>query len=357
MIAYILKSSLSLIVLFGLYWFLLRKEKLFVFNRFFLIASLIFSLVLPFITVPVNLQATPRLENFIPVYDNVVRKVNTQDNITHIEVNISQTYAEKQSPPINISTILLLLYFSGVLIFLFRFLRNIFIIIRRSKLSEKTNFKGYRIVLTDEKTGSCCFFNSIFVNRTDYLNGNIEKELLDHELEHARQFHTIDIILVELVKIFYWFNPVHVLYDRAIRINHEYLADNMVIRDKSDIDNYADKLVKFVASGSNMQLTSGLNHSFTRKRLLMMSKTKSGRYAYSFRIMITLSLMLVFSLFVSFEKLETLHISSHKPEINSDTLQLNKEPGQAVPGKYENIPFLVTFGKDASTSFGDDDFH
>ena len=41
----------------------------------------------------------------------------------------------------------------------------------------------------------------------------------------------VDIILIELVKIFYWFNPVHLLYERAIRINHEYLADNGVIND------------------------------------------------------------------------------------------------------------------------------
>ena len=56
MTAYIIKSSLSLILLFGLYWFLLRKEKLFVFNRFFLIFSQYFSLVIPFISIPVNIQ-------------------------------------------------------------------------------------------------------------------------------------------------------------------------------------------------------------------------------------------------------------------------------------------------------------
>ena len=58
MIVYILKSSLSLIILFGLYWFLLRKEKLFEFNRFFLILSVVFSLLVPFISIPVNFQTT-----------------------------------------------------------------------------------------------------------------------------------------------------------------------------------------------------------------------------------------------------------------------------------------------------------
>ena len=53
MITYIWKSSLSLIFLFGLYWFLLRKEKLFVFNRYFLVLSVVFSLILPLISIPV----------------------------------------------------------------------------------------------------------------------------------------------------------------------------------------------------------------------------------------------------------------------------------------------------------------
>ena len=76
MIAYILKSSLSLIILFGLYWFLLRKEKLFEFNRFFLVLSVVFSLLVPFISIPVNFKTTPGLENFIPAYDDVIPEIN-----------------------------------------------------------------------------------------------------------------------------------------------------------------------------------------------------------------------------------------------------------------------------------------
>ena len=278
MIAYIFKSSLSLIILFGLYWFLLRKEKLFVFNRFFLIASVVFSLVLPFISIPVNFQVTPQLNDIIPAYNYVRPEISSTDNIVPGDVNISQPYIVKKTSVINISAILLALYISGVILFLIRFLRNIYLIIRMSKLSEKISFKGYRIVLTNDKTGPCCFFSNIFLNRDDYLNGKIDKELLNHELEHARQSHTFDIILIELVKIFYWFNPVHILYERAIRINHEYLADNGVISDNSDIKSYADKLLSFISGRSNMSLTSGSNHSFTKKRFIMMTKPKSGSY-------------------------------------------------------------------------------
>lgn len=355
MIAFILKSSLALIVFFGLYWFLLRKEKLFVFNRFFLLASLYFSLSVPFITIPLNLQDSPRINNIIPSFDDVVPAVfNTGGSVTGGPV-LSQPSSTGPSLAVVISTMLLIIYFSGLILFLTRFLKNLFLVIRRIRLSEKINFRKYRIVLTDDAAGPFCFFNSIFLNREDYLNERIDKELLEHEVEHARQLHSIDILLVELVKIFYWFNPVYILYDRAIRINHEYLADNRILSSTSDIRNYAGKLLDFASGRNSMPLTSGSNHSFTKKRLLMMSKAKSRGYVYSLRIITALILVLAFSILMSFKRSDLRQLNQEIKQEYKDILQ-NGATGP-VPGKEENIPFLATFGKDAPSSFGDDDFN
>jgi hypothetical protein len=302
MTTYIIKSSVSLLLMFGIYWFLLRKEKLFVFNRFFLISSIIFSLAVPFISIPVNFTETPQLSGFIPAYDYAIPEISTIVNISAQDGNISQPYTEKQPSPINIPVILFALYFSGVLLFLTRFMRNIYLIIRKKESSEKLRFDGYRIILINDVKGPYCFFSSIFLNREDYLNGRIDRELFNHELEHVRQSHTIDIILIELVKIFYWFNPVNLLYDRAIRLNHEYLADNGVISENYNIKDYSDKLLSFITGRSNMSLTSGLNHSFTKKRLLMMTKTGSGKIIYGAKVALTLCLVSVFFLLLSFKE-------------------------------------------------------
>jgi beta-lactamase regulating signal transducer with metallopeptidase domain len=321
MIAYILKSSLSLLILFGLYWFLLRKEKLFIFNRFFLVASVVFSLVVPFISIPVNFQISPKQKNIIPTYDYIMPEISSADNIIPRDMNINQSYVGKQPSPIDISEILLALYISGVILFLIRFLRNIYIIYRLVKLSEKINFEGYRIILTNDKTGPYCFFSSIFLNKEDYLNGKIDKELLNHELEHVRQSHTLDIILIELVKIFYWFNPIHLLYERAIRLNHEYLADNGVISDNYNIKSYSDKLLSFITGRSNMSLTSGSNHSFAKMRLLMMMKSSSGSFIYGARIAITLCLVTVFFLLLSFKESNRQPSSPNLSETRTEMTQ------------------------------------
>ncbi|OFY78621.1 MAG: hypothetical protein A2V46_05205 [Bacteroidetes bacterium RBG_19FT_COMBO_42_7] len=302
MTAYIIKSSLSLLLLFGLYWFLLRKEKLFVFNRFFLVASVVFSLAVPFISIPVNLQTTPKLESFIPAYNQITPEIISTGDVVPNAVNNTQSIVQKETPLIHISVVLFILYFSGVILFLIRFLRNLFLIAQKSRLSEKISFNGYQIILTNDQTGPCCFFDHIFLNREDYHNGKIDKDLLNHEMEHARQSHTIDIILIELVKVFYWFNPVYLLYERAIRINHEYLADNGVISDNSDIKSYADKLLNFITCSSNMSLTSGSNISFTKMRLIMMMKSHSGSFKYGARIAITLCMVTILFLLLSFKE-------------------------------------------------------
>lgn len=288
MTAYILKSSLCLIILFGLYWCLLRKEKLFEFNRFFLILSVVFSLLVPLISIPVNFRTMPNLGNLIPASNNSPTEIVIADNIVPNPVGENKQNSELQPSVISFSAMLLTLYVSGVLLLLVRFLRNIYILIHRTRWSEKTFQKGYQIVLTNDRTDPCCFFNTIFLYREDYLNGRIDRVLLDHEMEHAKQSHTIDIIIIEIVRIFYWFNPVYILYDRAIRINHEYLADNAVIKDVPDIRSYADKLVSFITWRSSISLTSNSNSSFTRMRLIMMMRSKSGSFSYGTKIALTL---------------------------------------------------------------------
>jgi beta-lactamase regulating signal transducer with metallopeptidase domain len=300
MIAYIFKSSLSLIILFGLYWFLLRKEKLFIFNRYFLVLSVVFSLIIPFISIPVSFQATQNLGKIITTFDYNIPEINTSQ--TNFSEDINKSFDEIQPSGIDISGILVILYISGVILFLIRFLKNIYFVFHRIKLSEKISVEGHRLILTKDQTSPYCFFNNIFIYKDDYLNLISDDHLLNHELVHVRQYHSVDIVFIELIKLFYWFNPLFLLYERAIRINHEYLADHNVIREDCDIKSYADKILSFIVGKSNIPLTSGSNHSFTKKRFLMMTKSGSGSNIYGLRIAMTLCIVMVFFLLMSFEE-------------------------------------------------------
>src|SRR5450759_236479 len=180
-----------------------------------------------------------------------------------------------------------------------RFLRNIFFISHQKRLSEKITYSGQKLVLIDQQINPFCFFNAIFVSKQDYLNNNIAKELLTHELEHINQSHSIDVIFIELIQIIYWFNPVLILYNRAIRANHEYLADSGVIKASPDIKGYANNLINFISCKRNIPLTSGFNPSLTRKRLIMLTKAGSSKINYGLRIFLTSIFVAVFFLILS----------------------------------------------------------
>jgi hypothetical protein len=125
-------------------------------------------------------------------------------------------------------------------------------------------------VLVQEKTLPYSFFKYIFVNQADFENGKIEKELLIHEEAHCLQYHSIDLILLELIIIFFWFNPAIWLFKKAILLNHEYYADNRVLTD-SDSNNYYQLLVNLVVQNNTYHMVSNFKYTFIKNRLIMLT--------------------------------------------------------------------------------------
>jgi uncharacterized protein (TIGR02145 family) len=303
MTAYIIKSSLSLLLLFGIYWFLLRKEKLFRFNRFFLIFSVILSLIIPVITIPVYTTEVTGSSEILTAINSKVESFNTLPEEREFPVPQLSTSASQSSEEryflLNPGVILFLLYLAGAVIFSFRFIRNLLYIRRQVSGAKKLTYSGYKIALTEEHVNPYCFINTIVVNREDYHDGRISSRLLEHELEHIRQFHSSDIIFLELIRIVYWFNPVLLLYNYAVRMNHEYLADSGAINEPADIRIYAENLIGFICHRNNVRLTSGFNPSLTRKRLVMLARSNPGKTAECLRIIVTASAVVVVFLMIS----------------------------------------------------------
>ena len=93
--------------------------------------------------------------------------------------------------------------------------------------------KGIRFALLDYPVDPFSFLRIIFLNKQDYIENRIAVNVLRHEFEHVRQTHSYDIIFFEILQIVFWFNPMLFIYKWAARINHEYLADEAVIRSSS----------------------------------------------------------------------------------------------------------------------------
>jgi hypothetical protein len=155
---------------------------------------------------------------------------------------------------------------------LIRFALNIFRISRKILKSKKVDYSKTSLVFVEERTLPYSFFRYIFVNQADYENGKIEKELLMHEEAHCLQYHSIDIIIIELLNVFLWFNPTIWLFKNSILLNHEYYADYKVLTDRDPID-YQQLLVNIILQNNSNYLVSNFKYSFIKNRINMMSKS------------------------------------------------------------------------------------
>ena len=262
MIDFLIKSSVCLLVFLTFYHLILEREKTHRFNRFYLLFTLIISLVIPFLTYEIieiiPVQASEPI--FIPEFENIA----------------TTTIVEKVN---YIPMLLWSLYGITTTLFLFHFVKNIWKLIQKSKSNTTIYYKNATLVLVDEKTLPHSFLNFIFINADDYNSQAIEDELYTHELVHVTQKHTLDILFIELLKCVFWFNPLVYFYKKAIQLNHEFLADEKVVTSYNNVTFYQNLLLQKSSNVQTIYLASNLNYLVTKKRLLMMTKNTSKKLA------------------------------------------------------------------------------
>ena len=275
MISYLTFSTLSMVVLLLFYHAVLEQEKIHHFNRGFLIFALVFSLTVPFL--PVDLfSSAPSItgyESFITLNTSpqeLSADVKQQQEIT---AGSSSQFTFEFSDLIFWSSILIYGCVTSVLFL--RFLRIVHMIQLKAKRHRLTSFMGTAVVLHDENMVPYSFLRTIYVNRDQFRSGSITPEVLRHELAHVRQVHSLDIILIELLKIVMWFNPVLYYYKKAMMLNHEFLADQAVLSTGANISSYRQMLFDALQLPAPRSLSSNFSFSITKKRFTMMTKSHS----------------------------------------------------------------------------------
>lgn len=287
MIAFFIKSTACLIVLYGFYHIFLRQQKILLFNRFYLIFSLFFSMIIPLITIPVKY-------NF-PINDTLGRFTLTTGQLIKGEATL-----EHSLPIITIQNILTTLFIIISLALLIRFVLNIFRIFRKILRSKKVDYSKSSLVFVEERILPYSFFRYIFVNQSDYENGRIEQELLMHEEAHCLQYHSIDIIIIELLNILFWFNPAIWLFRKSIILNHEYYADNKVLTYRDPID-YQQLLLNILLRNNSNYLVSNFKYSLIKSRIKMMTKSNPIHNSI-LRKVSAISLFLIMSITLTFSQ-------------------------------------------------------
>ncbi|MBN9299061.1 MAG: hypothetical protein J0I41_18825 [Filimonas sp.] len=272
MILYLLKSTLCTVAFFALYKLLFEKEQMHRFKRYYLLLSVAASFIIPLVTLNTTGAHTQILPATFDTGFTIISALPVADNAATIDNTTVST--------VSWTSIVTVLYSAISILLLVRFLlslRGILAVIKKAGSIVYQNKST--IVLLEQQVAPHTLFNYIFINRDDYNNGNTEKEILLHELVHVRQKHTWDVMVIQLLQIFFWFNPVLRYYRKAIQLNHEFLADEGVVKQCSNVAAYQYLLIDKASRQKSFSLTSQFNYSLTKKRLLMMTRITSKRNA------------------------------------------------------------------------------
>ncbi len=265
---YLAQVSLYWLLLYACYWLLLRRHTFFAWNRAYLLASLLGAFALPLVEYP---EAAP----VVPAFTYAVASLPPT-------VITAQSAAQPVEAFPSWLVLVGMVYVLGVLfmgIRLGKYLRKLYAFFRRG---EEIEMDGYTLILLDDnRVGSFSFLNRIVITRADYEHhlGTI----LNHELIHVQQRHSWDILLVEVLRVLFWFNPVLILYKRSLQQVHEYLADGQAILESAvRRDQYAEFLVAYALHAPVASLT---NHFFKtsllKSRITMLYKNRNSKWALS----------------------------------------------------------------------------
>lgn len=231
------------------------------FNRWYLLTTFIGSLLVP----------------LIPLHDIFGNSTTFQNlstvPVVHLSELIIDVNNESTQTSFSWEFIIKVLFGIGTLIALLRFVKELNQIRRLYQQSEKEFYDGLVVCKTSQPTQVFSFWNTVYIEKNLFETINERSAIWIHEKTHINQKHSIDILVIEFFKLIFWFHPMVYLYERHIKMNHEYLADETVLKQINDVKSYQYQLLDYLENTNN-SLASTFNFKLTKKRFIMMkSKT------------------------------------------------------------------------------------
>lgn len=247
-------------LLYGYYHVLLRNEQWFQWNRFYLLAILPLSAILPLLEFEWFQSAEP-----IPVYHTTLEAIT----IGSEQVN---TWAYDRE---EIITMIYLGISSVLLVLLCMRIGRIIRMINTSR--GRKQFAGAILVQHEGNLGPSSFGRFIFWNQANYMDEKAQTQILQHELAHIRHRHSIDILILECIKVMMWINPIYYLISKEIKLIHEYQADRTASQTEGQ-QQYIHLILSH-ALGHSLPLSNHFFHVNTKKRIMMLRRIAKPRLA------------------------------------------------------------------------------
>jgi hypothetical protein len=293
---YLLESSICTLFFIVFYRLVISNQTHFPWMRVYLLSSLMLSLVLPFIVIPVPWNISPLAsaaldKTFLLLGNKPSGPVANAHLMTQIQ------HAGAIDWQMVIIYVLSIGYLVGLIYKAYHFFRNILKIQRCIKQSYKIKENNYWIVDLKDEMPAFTFLNYIFLNH-NYKNIQSKdlKLIKHHEIIHVNQHHSLDILFVELFSIVFWFNPLVNYVKKSLQEIHEYIVDEKIVRHGEEKRAYAQLLLHLVTEAKVFNLSASFTGQQIKQRILMFTKPRTSPvYKLLFCLLIPLTFLLMMS--------------------------------------------------------------
>jgi hypothetical protein len=282
---YLIKVCVYILAFYIPFVLFLKRTTFFDINRAYLILGLLLSFGLPVYT------EYPAISSYTPTELPFVEPI-----LTHTELIISQ--ATESTGSINLNVILLILYMVGIGVRFVVLAFSVTEILKLKSQAEISTYQNIKVFRTNIPV-PFSFFNCVFLPKALHEQG-----ILEHEAAHARQYHWLDLLILELVSIILWFNPIIVAYKRSLKEQHEYLADRTAIKSGINVGEYLKSIRQQIELAIPSPLTSEFYFQSIKNRVNMLTKKRTsphGLAAYTLVLPVIICVMMAFSPKKSFQ--------------------------------------------------------
>ena len=324
---YLLQVGAASGLLYGYYHLALRNKRFHRYNRFYLLAAVVISILIPFLNIPVYFTGDEAASSAVLQTLQVMSSPAVDESLIQTVANeniFSTTWFTFENLIYLFYILILSFFFLRVLVSLFK-IRTII----KSNTAEKID--NIEFINTNEPGTPFSFFRWLFWNRKIELNSEKGEQIFRHELFHIQQKHSWDIIFMELITTIFWINPFFHLMKKELKALHEFLADEFAITENRNWQ-YAELLLMQVLNTNN-RLVNPFFHNQIKRRIAMITSSSKPSYRYLRKIMVLPVAAIVIFLF-AFNYKNRQNNDAHKIEKskNSITVVIDAGHGGSDPG-------------------------
>ena len=258
---YVLQVNVGLLVFYLLYRGLLARDTFLGMRRLYWWAAWVLAFLYPLVELGVWGRTETPLQVVMADYAEAMTVV-----VSAVAPEEAATWSWQDG--------LALLWAAGASALLLRMLVQLAVVCRLARRGWKVEWHGVRVLAVEGDNVPFSFFRWIFVQPGNHSEGELE-EILAHEQAHVCQWHSLDVVVSELLCCLFWFNPAVWLAKRCVRQNLEFLADRAVVHSGFDRKNYQYHLLRLSYGVNIGQIVNNFNVSPLKKRIMMMNKKKS----------------------------------------------------------------------------------